>query len=206
MLSTQKIRKSLDLVIPTKCFRVVSKELSNIFWKNLCQTRSSLSSIYGYHRRVVSSKMPAAQTKTLSCCFLVWVALTGWVYGTPTRARGFGKLTLEPTILVLMWLVLLGALTVCRDYQPWLVMFKKLLFENAGQSIAVIRDPPAISLHSLQDGHSFLSLPINLPTNNKEHGSHLTGIWWFRDERNAPNSSTIPDIFQRNDIIVGFYD
>ena len=80
------------------------------------------------------------------------------------------------------------------------------LFESAGQSIAVIRDPPAISLHSLQDGHSFLSLPINLPTNSKKDGSHLTGVWWFRDERNAPSSSTIPDIFQRNDIIVGFYD
>ena len=81
------------------------------------------------------------------------------------------------------------------------------MFGNAGQSIAVVRDPPAISLHSLQDGHSFLSLPINLPTNSKEHAydSHLTGIWWFRDERNATNSSTIPDIFQRNDIIVGFY-
>ncbi|KAF8807426.1 hypothetical protein BYT27DRAFT_7099450 [Phlegmacium glaucopus] len=72
-----------------------------------------------------------------------------------------------------------------------------------GQSIAVIRDPPAISLHSLQDGHSFLSLPINLPENNSEQGFHLTGIWWFRDEKNAANSSTIPDIFQRNNIITG---
>jgi hypothetical protein len=104
-------------------------------------------------------------------------------------------------------LVLLGVLTVCRIpkiNKGGSQHSEQLLFENTGQSIAVIRDPPAISLHSLQDGHSFLSLPFNLPT-NEEPGSHLTGIWWFRNEKNVANSSTIPDIFQRNDIVVSFH-
>ena len=103
--------------------------------------------------------------------------------------------------------MLLGALTVCRTptINEGFQHSEQLFFEIAGQSIAVIRDPPAISLHSLQDGHSFLWLPTNLPTNISERGFHLTGIWWFRDERNTTNSSTIPDIFQRNDIIVSLY-
>ena len=88
-------------IIPTKCFK---SKFWRWKWKYIlvCQTRSFLLPIYDYHHQVVSSKMHVAQTKTLWCCFLVWVALTGWVYGTPTRARGFGKLTLEPTIPVLM--------------------------------------------------------------------------------------------------------
>ncbi|KAF9069043.1 anaphase-promoting complex, cyclosome, subunit 4-domain-containing protein [Rhodocollybia butyracea] len=67
-----------------------------------------------------------------------------------------------------------------------------------GQTIAVAHDPPSISLHSIQDGHSerTVSIPVSdLPT------SQLTAIWWFRQEK--PQQSPIPDIFRRNNIITG---
>ena len=71
-----EINAMLCVVIPTKCF-VIKFLVVETYLEKICQTRSFLWPIYGYHHRVVSSKMPVAQTKTLSCCFLVWVALTG---------------------------------------------------------------------------------------------------------------------------------
>jgi len=70
-----------------------------------------------------------------------------------------------------------------------------------GQSIAVLQDPPAISLHSLQDGRVTLSSP-RLPLPVSESPLRLMNIWWFRDERNTPIISSIPDIFKRNEAIV----
>ncbi|KAF8203639.1 anaphase-promoting complex, cyclosome, subunit 4-domain-containing protein [Pholiota molesta] len=71
-----------------------------------------------------------------------------------------------------------------------------------GQSIAVMQDPPAISLHSLQDGQVILALSVD--TNTAEGNAiHLDGMWWFREETKSLNSSNIPDIFKRNDIITG---
>ncbi|KAF9481412.1 hypothetical protein BDN70DRAFT_876389 [Pholiota conissans] len=71
-----------------------------------------------------------------------------------------------------------------------------------GQSIAVMQDPPAISLHSLQDGQVTLTLPVNLNPGERST-SHLDGMWWFREEPKTQNSSNIPDIFKRRDIITG---
>lgn len=72
-----------------------------------------------------------------------------------------------------------------------------------GQSIAVLQDPPAISLHSLQDGRVTLSSSsISLPVS--EGPLHLMNVWWFRDERNTPIISSIPDIFKRNETIVRY--
>lgn len=71
-----------------------------------------------------------------------------------------------------------------------------------GQSIAVLQDPPAISLHSLQDGRvTTSSSSITLPVS--ESPLHLMNVWWFRDERNAPVASSIPDIFKRKQTITG---
>ncbi|KAF4623938.1 hypothetical protein D9613_001828 [Agrocybe pediades] len=67
-----------------------------------------------------------------------------------------------------------------------------------GQTIAVVRDPPLVSLHSLQDGHVTLSLPVNLSASS----NRLTDVWWFKDEKKATKPN-IPDIFKRNSIISG---
>ncbi|KDR85006.1 hypothetical protein GALMADRAFT_233556 [Galerina marginata CBS 339.88] len=72
-----------------------------------------------------------------------------------------------------------------------------------GRSIAVVRDPPAISLHSLQDGHITLSLPISLSTTFGGSSIHISGVWWFRDEKKHTPNASIPDIFKRNEMITG---
>jgi hypothetical protein len=67
-----------------------------------------------------------------------------------------------------------------------------------------MQDPPAISLHSLQDGQVILALSVD--TNTAEGNAiHLDGMWWFREETKSLNSSNIPDIFKRNDIIVRLF-
>jgi anaphase-promoting complex subunit 4 len=67
----------------------------------------------------------------------------------------------------------------------------------------VLQDPPAICLHSLQDGRVTLS-SSNIPLSVPEGSLHLSNIWWFRDERDRPVLSSIPDIFKRNDTIVRY--
>lgn len=71
------------------------------------------------------------------------------------------------------------------------------------QSIAVIHDPPSVSLHSLQDGHNQLSLRLDVPSNSQKHACRLTGICWFRKENINNDAPVIPDIFKRNDVITG---
>lgn len=95
----------------------------------------------------------------------------------------------------------------CDSVEPgWYVstirsssQFLKVL---SGQSIAVIREPPAISIHSLQDGRVTYSLPISAPSGVGNPAAHVTGVWWFRDEKREPSNSSIPDIFKRNNLIV----
>lgn len=67
-----------------------------------------------------------------------------------------------------------------------------------------MQDPPAISLHSLQDGQVTLTLSMD-PNTGEGNTAHLDGMWWFREEAKPLNSSNIPDIFKRNDIIVGLF-
>ncbi|KAJ3970282.1 anaphase-promoting complex, cyclosome, subunit 4-domain-containing protein [Lentinula raphanica] len=67
-----------------------------------------------------------------------------------------------------------------------------------GQTIAVAHDPPSITLHSIQDGHS--ERVISIPCSD-EPIPHLTDIWWFPQEK--PEKSPIPDIFRRNNVITG---
>ncbi|KAJ3754331.1 anaphase-promoting complex, cyclosome, subunit 4-domain-containing protein [Lentinula raphanica] len=66
------------------------------------------------------------------------------------------------------------------------------------QTIAVAHDPPSITLHSIQDGHS--ERVISIPCSD-EPIPHLTDIWWFPQEK--PEKSPIPDIFRRNNVITG---
>ncbi|KAJ3750355.1 anaphase-promoting complex, cyclosome, subunit 4-domain-containing protein [Lentinula detonsa] len=67
-----------------------------------------------------------------------------------------------------------------------------------GRTIAVAHDPPSITLHSIQDGHSERVIPI--PTSDALI-PQLTDIWWFHQEK--PEKSPIPDVFRRNNIITG---
>ncbi|KAJ7591382.1 anaphase-promoting complex, cyclosome, subunit 4-domain-containing protein [Mycena floridula] len=67
-----------------------------------------------------------------------------------------------------------------------------------GQTIAVAHDPPSITLHSVQDGHEERILPPS--TSGSPY--NLTAMWWFRQEKKV-ETSTIPDIFKRNDVITG---
>ncbi|KAH9486913.1 hypothetical protein JR316_0000979 [Psilocybe cubensis] len=72
-----------------------------------------------------------------------------------------------------------------------------------GQSIAVVREPLAISIHSLQDGRVAYNLPINTVSEPGNPAGHVTGVWWFRDDKTGPSNSSIPDIFKRNNLITG---
>ncbi len=80
----------------------------------------------------------------------------------------------------------------------WIKLFSFSLIETTGQSIAVMQDPPAVSLHSLQDGRLFLTLTTerSLDSGPEERNPQLTGIWWFRHEINYRANSNIPRYFQ----------
>lgn len=76
---------------------------------------------------------------------------------------------------------------------------------HAGRSIALLLDPPRVSLHSIQDGHVTISLPIELSEKSGDssvaQSARLAGIWWFRSDKEE-KPSIIPDIFRRHGIIV----
>jgi len=80
-----------------------------------------------------------------------------------------------------------------------------------GQSVAVIHNPPRITLHSVQDGSEERVLQITVPKNPSLQSNpvptslHATGARWFQQEKKAVTTA-IPDIFKRNDVIVGFMD
>ncbi|KAF8641031.1 hypothetical protein AX17_000676 [Amanita inopinata Kibby_2008] len=71
-----------------------------------------------------------------------------------------------------------------------------------GQSVAILHDPPLITLHSVQDGKRLLVLATPSPPSSVRRLPHLLGIWWFREDKRL-KSSAIPDIFKRNDVITG---
>jgi anaphase-promoting complex subunit 4 len=76
---------------------------------------------------------------------------------------------------------------------------RHLIPHNPGQSVAVVHDPPQITLHSLQDGHRLVALPIAEPFSSQP--CRITGVWWFREEKPTTTGS-IPDIFRRGGAIV----
>lgn len=43
-----------------------------------------------------------------------------------------------------------------------------------------------------------------MPLTSSRHIPHITGIWWFQEEKPI-RESTIPDIFRRNNIIVSAF-
>ncbi|KAF9466261.1 anaphase-promoting complex, cyclosome, subunit 4-domain-containing protein [Collybia nuda] len=72
-----------------------------------------------------------------------------------------------------------------------------LAWSPDGQSVAIVHDPPQVTLHSLQDGHKLDTLFIATPPSFR-----FTGVWWFKEEK-AKNTSSIPDIFKRAGTITG---
>ncbi|KAH9946631.1 anaphase-promoting complex, cyclosome, subunit 4-domain-containing protein [Amylocystis lapponica] len=69
------------------------------------------------------------------------------------------------------------------------------------QTIAIAHEPAKITLHSIQDGHQERAVPL-IPPLTTIGRAHLTGIWWFSEEKKEENSS-IPDIFKRGSNITG---
>ncbi|KAF5370216.1 hypothetical protein D9615_010061 [Tricholomella constricta] len=74
-----------------------------------------------------------------------------------------------------------------------------LAWSPDGQTIAVVHNPPQVTLHSLQDGAKRLTLHIS---SSNAHVHRIVGVWWFQDERSV-GASSIPDIFKRNDVVTG---
>ncbi|PPQ64261.1 hypothetical protein CVT24_008399, partial [Panaeolus cyanescens] len=72
-----------------------------------------------------------------------------------------------------------------------------------GQGIALALDPPAVTVHSIQDGKTLLTLPVSKPPLDEDATLSLTGIYWFKDIKQHQKKSKIPDIFKRNDTITG---
>lgn len=68
-----------------------------------------------------------------------------------------------------------------------------------GQSIAVVNNPPLITIHSLQTGQQ--ERTISIPSITSDGPSKLTGIWWFKEHR-FEKKEAIPDIFKRAGDIV----
>jgi len=62
-----------------------------------------------------------------------------------------------------------------------------------GQAIALVHHPPRITIHSIQDGHEEHSPPF---VDQLSESAKLTGVWWFKDERQA-EVDTVPDMFKR---------
>jgi hypothetical protein len=64
---------------------------------------------------------------------------------------------------------------------------------TVGQAIALVHHPPRITIHSIQDGREEHSPPF---VDQLSESTRLTGVWWFKDERQA-ETDAIPDIFKR---------
>nr|GAT44205.1 DEAD-domain-containing protein [Mycena chlorophos] len=70
-----------------------------------------------------------------------------------------------------------------------------LAWSPDGQSIAVVHDPPRVTLHSLQDGHQERALSVST-------SDHIKHVWWFRAEKPV-DAKAVPDILKRNGLIPG---
>ncbi|CAL1695872.1 unnamed protein product [Somion occarium] len=71
-----------------------------------------------------------------------------------------------------------------------------------GTSIAVAHHPPAITLHTIEDGRQQILLPIDLPQASASKMPRLKGIWWTQSPRRQTRS-TMPDLFKRRNVITG---
>lgn len=90
------------------------------------------------------------------------------------------------------------------DGMKWYDVLELFCSRSTGQSLAVVHDPPQITLHSVQDGKRLLLIPTPKQSPPLRPTPRLMGIWWFLDDK-TQKSSSIPDIFQRNDVIVRFF-
>ncbi|EIN13727.1 hypothetical protein PUNSTDRAFT_59241 [Punctularia strigosozonata HHB-11173 SS5] len=68
------------------------------------------------------------------------------------------------------------------------------------QTIAVLHDPPRVTLHSIQDGHEQnVMYPAPAMPGRR---IRLTNVWWFAAHKKA-DTDNIPDMFQRQGVITG---
>ncbi|KAH9944395.1 anaphase-promoting complex, cyclosome, subunit 4-domain-containing protein [Epithele typhae] len=65
------------------------------------------------------------------------------------------------------------------------------------QSLAVISNPPLVSVHSIQTGQVVNDIPFSQTAPLK-----LANVWWFREEKKVVGNG-IPDIFKRGDSTTG---
>jgi anaphase-promoting complex subunit 4 len=84
---------------------------------------------------------------------------------------------------------------VCPGRIPISVPSKYMI---TGQAIALVHHPLRITVHSVQDGREEHSPPL---IGEISESTRLTGVWWFKDERQA-EADPIPDIFKRGTDIV----
>ena len=66
-------------------------------------------------------------------------------------------------------------------------------YMTVGQALALVRHPPRVTIHSIQDGREEHSLTF---VDQVSESARMTGVWWFKDERQA-EVDAIPDIFKR---------
>ncbi|KAJ3010595.1 hypothetical protein NUW54_g2431 [Trametes sanguinea] len=65
------------------------------------------------------------------------------------------------------------------------------------QSIAVVSNPGMVTIHSIQNGAIERAIPI------PGRRFHITGVWWFRDEKKSPSGNALPEVFKRGENITG---
>lgn len=100
------------------------------------------------------------------------------------------------TVVRRLW-TLLGVRTVCED----MYHCPNIYLHSVGQGVAFVHNPPQITLHSVQDGKKLLVVPTPRYSASVRQPPRLVRAWWFRDDK-ARKSSSIPDIFKRDDVIV----
>lgn len=81
------------------------------------------------------------------------------------------------------------------------LLIKTILTRNSGQSIAVVHDPPLITIHSMQDGSEERILALE--TRSRE--VRASRVWWFPSKRSDKINPSAPDIFKRNGLIVCYF-
>ncbi|KAH9849773.1 anaphase-promoting complex, cyclosome, subunit 4-domain-containing protein [Lenzites betulinus] len=66
------------------------------------------------------------------------------------------------------------------------------------QSIAVVSNPGAITIHSIQNGAVEQTIAVSVP----DRRFRVTGAWWFREEK-KPTGTPLPEVFKRGENITG---
>ena len=68
-----------------------------------------------------------------------------------------------------------------------------------GQSVAILHDPPTVTIYSIQDGKKMVSIPIR--DRHFPRAGKPSGVWWLKNQEKSIREA-IPDIFKRDGLIV----